>query len=326
MNVREEYENYMDTYFPNINPFPFYVNKKSAWIRFELGIPGEWRISETNYLNTAYQKAKTLFDEIHSPNDEIFLLIVDYTVFNKRYKKTRIFDRYIKEKSLKRRLQIVESSCPDPDFDEERFTYSYIIKCKVSELYYLKLLRDLSYVDFMKQPPVNQSCFIINTNTSTIFHMYDDRGLDLLANHNDTIKHIYQKYSSWILDYDRKEIDEDFVMGLHGIEEEDAERNERIEKDEKLLLELEKKDIVLELPHKPIHMFEVVKEQVRNLLSHLNSMGYATLEDHSDVNSDSKLITCMKPCQLYQHQVSIQSRLMALIGKKYEAKYKGWSI
>lgn len=187
-----------------------------------------------------------------------------------------IFDRYIKEKSLKRRLHIVESSCPDPDFDEERFTYSYIIKCKVSELYYLKLLRAISYVDFMKQPPVKQSCFIINTNTSTIFHMYDDRGLDLLANHNDTIKHIYQKYSSWILDYDRKEIDEDFVMGLHGIEEEDAERNERIEKDEKLLLELEKKGIVLELPHKPIHMFEVVKEQVRNLLSHLNSMGYAT--------------------------------------------------
>lgn len=326
MTIKKEYESYMDTYFPNINPLPFYVNKKSAWIRFELGIPGEWRISEANYLNIAYQKAKTLFEEIHSPNDEIFLLVVDYAVFNKRYKKTGIFTRYIKEKSLKRRLHIVTRGWHDPDFGEERCTYSYIIKCKVSELHYLKLLRAISNVDFMKQPFVKQSCFIINTNTSTIFHMYDDRGLDLLANHDDTIKHIYQKYSSWILDYDRKEIDEDFGMGLHGIEEEDAERNERIEKDEKLLLELQSKDIVFELPHKPIHMFEVVKEQVKNVLSHLNSMGYDTLENNTDVNSDSKLITCMKPCQLYQHQVSIQSKLMALIGKKYGAKYKGWSI
>lgn len=326
LTIREEYESYMVTYFPNINPFPFYVNEKSGWIRFELGIPGEWRISEANYLNTTYQKAKTLFEEIHSPNDEVFLLVVDYAVFNKRYKKTRIFDRYIKEKSLKRRLHIVARSLYDPVFDEERCTYSYIIKCKVSELHYLKLLRAISYVDFMKQPFVKQSCFIINTNASTIFHMYDDRGLDLHANHNDTIKHIYQKYCSWILDYDRKEIDEDFGMGLHGIDEEDADQNKRIEKDEKLLLELESKDIVLEMPHKPIHIFEVVQDQVKNVLSHLNSMGYETLVDNTDVNSDSKLITCMKPCQLYQHQVSIQSRLMALIGKKYGAKYKGWSI
>ena len=121
-------------------------------------------------------------------------------------------------------------------------------------------------------------------------------------------------------------IDEDFGMGLHDIEEEDAERNERVERDEKLLLELQSKDIVLELPHKPIHMIEVVKEQVKNVLSHLNLMGYETLENNTDVNSDSKLITCMKPCQLYQHQVSIQSKLMVLIGKKYGAKYKGWSI
>src|SRR4051794_12109172 len=74
--------------------------------------------------------------------------------------------------------------------------------------------------------------------------------------------------------------DEDFGMGLHGIEEEDAERNERVERDEKLLLELQSKDILPELPHKPIHMLEVVKEQVKNVLSHLNSMGYETLENN----------------------------------------------
>jgi hypothetical protein len=134
LNIREEYESYMEAYFPHIQTYPFYVTDKLAWIRFELGVPGEWRIREASYLNSVYQKAITLFEEIHFPNDEIFLLVVDYAVSNKRnrYKKTKIFERFIKEKALIHRLHMVTDVWHN--FEEERCSYSYLIKCKVSQL------------------------------------------------------------------------------------------------------------------------------------------------------------------------------------------------
>ena len=38
----------------------------------------------------------------------------------------------------------------------------------------------------------------------TIFHIYDDRGADLIAASIDSIQGIYEKYNNWILDYDRE--------------------------------------------------------------------------------------------------------------------------
>ena len=40
----------------------------------------------------------------------------------------------------------------------------------------------------------------------TNFHVYDDRGCDLLATSPETIRDIYDKYNDWILDYDRNEL------------------------------------------------------------------------------------------------------------------------
>jgi hypothetical protein len=40
--------------------------------------------------------------------------------------------------------------------------------------------------------------------------MYDDRGLDLVANDQDTLRGIYRKFNSWVLDYDRKRMESIF--------------------------------------------------------------------------------------------------------------------
>ncbi|WP_077913489.1 DUF3885 domain-containing protein [Listeria rocourtiae] len=36
--------------------------------------------------------------------------------------------------------------------------------------------------------------------------MYDDRGLDVVANSVDKLIPIYKQYSEWVLPYDKKEI------------------------------------------------------------------------------------------------------------------------
>jgi len=41
--------------------------------------------------------------------------------------------------------------------------------------------------------------------------MYDDRGMDLIAESKVVLVPIYQKYNSWILAYDKERIDNIFM-------------------------------------------------------------------------------------------------------------------
>lgn len=41
--------------------------------------------------------------------------------------------------------------------------------------------------------------------------MYDDRGMDLVAENKRALLHIYIKYNSWILAYDKERIDNIFM-------------------------------------------------------------------------------------------------------------------
>jgi len=40
-----------------------------------------------------------------------------------------------------------------------------------------------------------------------MFHLYDDRGADLVASEKSAIKDTYVKFNKWILDYDREKIE-----------------------------------------------------------------------------------------------------------------------
>uniref|UniRef100_UPI00403F1FB3 DUF3885 domain-containing protein n=1 Tax=Lysinibacillus sp. Y5S-8 TaxID=3122488 RepID=UPI00403F1FB3 len=52
--------------------------------------------------------------------------------------------------------------------------------------------------------------YFLNIKKKTIFHVYDDRGCDLLATSPESIRDIYYTYNDWILDYDKDKIDKVF--------------------------------------------------------------------------------------------------------------------
>lgn len=53
--------------------------------------------------------------------------------------------------------------------------------------------------------------FIVNSTNNTIFHLYDERGLDIVSQRKETITNLYKDFEKWILEYDRKRIDEIFT-------------------------------------------------------------------------------------------------------------------
>ena len=326
MNIIEQYENYIQNKFPKINMYPFSLEKKMPWIRFELGIPGINHISKSEYMKTVYDRAISIFENVNDANDDIFLFILDYGNHHKmkNYKKIKLFDRYLKDSKLKYKINIVKTNSYDEV--EEEVTLTYILKCKISDLNYPKLLNSIAHSDFLIRPYISQSCYIINTTKNKIYHMYDDRGLDIFSNSQETIRDAYEKYNYWIFDYDRLDIDNDFETGLCGMEESIEEKQIREEKDKEILRQLEKVNISIELPHQPKHRFliENKKTNSEHLINHLNKMGYST--SVQEQNQNFSIVTSTKTCQLFAHQVSIQSRLMDLIAKKFDVKYDGWDL
>lgn len=184
-------------------------------IRFELGV--EWK-REYNWPNNpyilgCYKRAITLFEALHSPKDDIYV-VMDVNDFErgKNIKlKLKNFPPYV-EKSLLYRLKHQIKPYIFPEDDEECLykTHRFTLKCKTADFKYIPLLKAICNQDLGLRPSIFHRVYFININKKTIFHVYDDRGCDLLAISPETIRDVYKKYSDWILDYDRNEIEKVF--------------------------------------------------------------------------------------------------------------------
>jgi hypothetical protein len=61
-----------------------------------------------------------------------------------------------------------------------------------------------------QQPRTADYIYLINRTRNIVLHMYDDRGMDLIAHEASDLQPIYDAYKGWILDYDRARIEQTF--------------------------------------------------------------------------------------------------------------------
>lgn len=98
------------------------------------------------------------------------------------------------------------------DDDEGTYkTHRFTLLCKPKELKYKPLLKAICNQDLGIRPSLCHRVYFIDLNKNTIFHVYDDRGCDVLATSPDSIRDLYETYNDWILDYDKGEIDKVFI-------------------------------------------------------------------------------------------------------------------
>jgi hypothetical protein len=55
-------------------------------------------------------------------------------------------------------------------------------------------------------PRVADRCYFVNTARQTIFHLYDDRGLDVVAARTAPLEEVYHRHGGWLLAHDRARI------------------------------------------------------------------------------------------------------------------------
>ena len=59
-------------------------------------------------------------------------------------------------------------------------------------------------------PTIASSVYVIDPRTKIIMHMYDDRGLDIIATELDTLRPLFESFSDWILDNQRHTVESRF--------------------------------------------------------------------------------------------------------------------
>ncbi len=56
-------------------------------------------------------------------------------------------------------------------------------------------------------PKVTSGVYVIDPHSKIIMHMYDDRGLDIIAAELNTIRPLFESFRDWILDNQRHRIE-----------------------------------------------------------------------------------------------------------------------
>ncbi len=216
VGVEMRLKEYMLETFPNLELRPPLFYNGDIGIRFKLGVNYDCTNIYENcpYLEGVYNRAITLFQSLHSKTDDMYIVVDvnDYADGETFKHKLNIFSKYVKEKSDLFKLQknTIPYVFPEDDEDGLYKTHRFTLKCKVSDLKYIPMLKAICNQDMGIKPRIFHRVYFININKNTIFHIYDDRGCDVLATSPNTIRNMYHTYNDWILEYNRNKIDKVF--------------------------------------------------------------------------------------------------------------------
>ncbi|MDQ0418958.1 hypothetical protein J2Z48_003163 [Croceifilum oryzae] len=206
-------DKYLNNNFHNLKLRPPLFYNWVFGIRFELGDPNE--VKRNPHMKRVYFRAITLFKELHSTEDEIMIVANvhhsgEENILKRR--RVKIYQHYLKSKDILPRLQhqitpyVFEDIYDIYDFE----THRYSLQCQVKDIKFIQLVKAICNHDMGIKPKIFHDVFFVNLSNKTIFHIYDDRGCDVIATSKEHIRPLYNRYNDWILDHDRATIDKVF--------------------------------------------------------------------------------------------------------------------
>ncbi|WOO87099.1 DUF3885 domain-containing protein [Mollicutes bacterium LVI A0039] len=175
-------------------------------IRFEIGGQedvykhrlGLKRYSYTNpqYVNEAFKRAKTLYNFLPNHPD-----IMRIEIQKSKMRKTM---KFLKKLGIGKYQQKVQST-QTIDGDVVFHLYWQVHKLPVD-----KLLKEIILSDIGGCNLLDSKVHFLDIENNVIYHLYDDRGCDIIAEKKEDIYKFYDKYYDWILEYDLKDINKIF--------------------------------------------------------------------------------------------------------------------
>lgn len=171
-------------------------------IRYEIG--GQEKVYLSNnqgtnpdYVNNAIQRAKTLFYEL--PCQPNILRIDCYPE-----EENKLTPQILVQLGLPVQDEsIVEKFIDDGDIVIQEHLYWDLkkTKCQLDKLLLEIIKGDIGGFSFL-----SSNVYMLNTESPILYHLYDDRGVDIVANDKTLLLPLYKKYNDWVLQHDKNKI------------------------------------------------------------------------------------------------------------------------
>lgn len=205
---------FLNEHFHGLTLRPALFYSWDSGVRFEISMPGVDHETKENLLQIE-ERTNTIFDYVFSDEDEI-LLVTDIHCDKEntflQHRPTKIYQKYIKSKNVRKKLQ--HKAYPSVLLYEDMVTHRFVLACKKRDIRYQALLRAISYEDFPHPSQIlkrkfhaSYDIYFINVSKKMIYHLYDDRGCDVIALKKEDLLPLYNELNDWILEYDRERID-----------------------------------------------------------------------------------------------------------------------
>lgn len=202
-------QQFINEYLSNIifEP-PFYYNNDFG-IRFELGPPNR-NVDNDTYFNVVRERILALFLAIFKEKHPVYIVGVSY-------EPNGDLDGYI-EGAIDFRQYFADHKIDNflnkEDYDDETLELTgyykfYSLECKLTEINYIDLLGLIGGFT-QNDSYLNSRIYFIEPQSKLVFHIYDNRGLDIVSPTKKALVYLYKEFNEWILDYDRDEIDKIF--------------------------------------------------------------------------------------------------------------------
>lgn len=215
MKRKQEYRQFLNDNFKGLRL------RKPLFYSWDFGLRFDLQVGETNtdeYFEEVTRRASTIFQTAFDNSDNVFLVFMDYKYKRRKIRFSNLTFKEVEnlqktEISYSKEFRLYE---PDDKFDIRNIA---IIKLTADRIHNKNILTAIGHIDFPpRKPRLDQNGFLtgkeiyfVNIDKKLIFHMYDDRGLDIISAYKETLRPIYEKHNDWILDYDREQIDKQFA-------------------------------------------------------------------------------------------------------------------
>ena len=175
-------------------------------LRFEIGDPTLDPYNKgclsSDYAAKAFLRAKALFEALPGRFDRL------------------VWDTYPQEGQTAHQLQAFrrrvgaptpqEMAFQDLQGEEPAQKVTYCWDLTYQPVRWEALLGEIIAADLGGFAPLASSVYFLNTQENILYHLYDDRGLDIAAEKRETLLPLYHRFSDWLLSYDQGRMEETF--------------------------------------------------------------------------------------------------------------------
>lgn len=209
MKLSDRFYHTLNAFGMNGIEFPVFYSARIG-IRFDIGDSSDFDVySEKHTVNPSYtehclNRAMKIIDSLSNPPDILAILLY-----------------YDDEQGLKEEIENILSVIklpypheidkrrPVPD-DKQINTALLLWDLSTTNFSKETLLKEIIVSDLGGENLLTASVFWVWSNDEMMYHLYDDRGADLVASKKSAMKDIYTRFNKWILEYDREKIKSTF--------------------------------------------------------------------------------------------------------------------